>query len=236
MKIKYSKNIPKKIHQILIDMELSGDIDKNIKEIKSLNKDWIHTIYTDDDILKFIVKYYDDNILKLYKSINNNYGAVKADFFRYLCLYIEGGVYMDIKTCCKTPLNRLLKQNDSFVVSHWGEEYPGWGKHEDCDEEFCNFFICVEKQNPIIKSIIDVCCYNIQNYDINIHKTGKYGSLRLCGPIVFTKEIYKLKDKYSVRILKSLKQGKIVYNNLPTDHKKMTNVHYSKLNEPLIIL
>ena len=57
MKIKYSKNIPKKIHQILIDMKLSSDIEKNINEIKSLNKDWIHTFYTDDDILKFIVKY-----------------------------------------------------------------------------------------------------------------------------------------------------------------------------------
>lgn len=116
--------IPKHIYGILIgygqkDSSLPEPILKNIEFIESQNPDWTYHLYRDDDVEYFILNYYGKTYLNLYLSINKDYGAARADFFRYLLIYQKGGVYLDIKSAPKMPLNEIIKPNDQFIFSHW---------------------------------------------------------------------------------------------------------------------
>jgi len=55
-------------------------------------------------------------------------GAGKADLFRYLLLYREGGVYMDIDTVCLTPLSHYVDPDDDVVTGIGGRgDFHQWG-------------------------------------------------------------------------------------------------------------
>ena len=44
-------------------------------------------------------------------------GAFRADLWRYCALAIHGGVYADIDTVCKRPLQELIRAEDEFIVA-----------------------------------------------------------------------------------------------------------------------
>ena len=45
----------------------------------------------------------------------------KADFFRYLVVYGEGGVYADVDTVCVRPMDDLCLPSDNLVGPLRGE-------------------------------------------------------------------------------------------------------------------
>ena len=80
--------IPKIIHQTIQDKDnIHSEFILNINSLKDRNKEFIHRLYDDEDIIEFIKKNYSNNILNYYQQINPIYGAARADFFRYLLLY-----------------------------------------------------------------------------------------------------------------------------------------------------
>ncbi|KAJ3453036.1 inositol phosphoceramide mannosyltransferase [Anaeramoeba flamelloides] len=68
-----------------------------------------HVIYDDDEGLAFLKKHFDKNVAQAYRKLNM--GAHKADLLRYAFLYINGGVYLDIKTELIEPISETLGQN-----------------------------------------------------------------------------------------------------------------------------
>jgi mannosyltransferase OCH1-like enzyme len=46
----------------------------------------------------------------------------RSDFFRYLIVLHTGGVYADIDTECRKPLDRFLRASDTLVVG-WENEF-----------------------------------------------------------------------------------------------------------------
>jgi len=101
-----SETIPRIIHQTFPSKEnLLPEISNNIAKICKMNPDWEYRLYDDFDIEERLFHYYGAKILKIYRRINRGYGAARADFFRYLILYAEGGVYLDIKSTLTRPLS-----------------------------------------------------------------------------------------------------------------------------------
>ena len=104
--------IPKKIHIIHIPYknkygcneihEIWKDCYKNWKESHN-NYDII--LYDDTDIYKIIEKYFPEDI-NIMKQIKNN--AIIADIFRYLILYLEGGIYVDADCEPLKNIDKLL--------------------------------------------------------------------------------------------------------------------------------
>ena len=74
--------IPKIIHQTYRSKELPPEIFEIVEGFKSLNPDWEYRFYTDEDILDYIQKNFDETILTAYLKINPVYGAAKADLLR----------------------------------------------------------------------------------------------------------------------------------------------------------
>ena len=111
-------DIPKKIHLTCKD---KNNIDNPIwkeclNKYKLMYPDYEIIIYGDEDIYKIIEKYYPEFLNKI-KQIK--IGAVLADIFRYLILYLEGGVYSDLD--CE-PLKRIDELTEPIFKYYHGDE------------------------------------------------------------------------------------------------------------------
>ena len=114
-----NSHIPKIIHQIwCTTKDIPNEYIKNIEKIKAENPDWEYRFYYDNDIENYLSKF--PKLHEAYKKINPKYGAARADFFRYVIVYNEGGVYLDLKSGFRKPLNQIIG-NYEYILSHWNE-------------------------------------------------------------------------------------------------------------------
>lgn len=239
--------IPKKIHQIYsIYTEMPDEIKENVKRIQALNPEWKHYFHDERDMENLIHKYYGDEILSLYLTINSSYGAARADFFRYLLMYAEGGVYLDTKSSMNFPLDEVLN-DETYILSKWknGPEdpYTSWGLHKELDKysggEYQQWQIVCAAGHPFLKSVIKKVISEIQNYSVFKHGYGREGVLRTTGPIPYTLAIENIKNQYSYRevdVIKELGFIYSIYENSGNANKHTTifSKHYSKLKLPII--
>ena len=104
--------IPKKIHMTCKD---KGNITdpvwiKCLEKIHKMYQDYEIIIYSDNDIYDIVEKHYPEHLEKIKKI---KVGAVLADTFRYLILYLEGGIYFDMD--CE-PIKKL---DDIFSETYY---------------------------------------------------------------------------------------------------------------------
>ena len=97
------------------------------EKTKKINKKHIVKLYDDNDIYDLIKKHYPDDI-KTLKKIEK--GAILADVFRYLILYLEGGVYSDMDCMPLKPVddllnNKIIHKNINIIVC------KEWWQHQD---------------------------------------------------------------------------------------------------------
>ena len=104
--IKIMYTIPKKIHQTWYKKQIPYLVQRDINKMKKLNKEYEY-------------HFYDDDIYKAYSKLT--VGASKADFFRYLVLYKEGGIYIDLDSAIHKNLDDLI-EGKSGVISREGHE------------------------------------------------------------------------------------------------------------------
>ena len=80
-------------------------------------QDWEYKHFLDDDIIEFIKQNPLEefsNSIEVFHSFK--IGAHKADFFRYYCLYVKGGVYIDSDAVPEKPLDEIVDDYDFFTV------------------------------------------------------------------------------------------------------------------------
>jgi inositol phosphorylceramide mannosyltransferase catalytic subunit len=241
-------SVPKIIHQTYPTKQLPPELQNNIDQIKANNPDWEHHLYDDADIEQFIRNQYGDSIFRYYQWINPNYGAARADLFRYLLLYKTGGVYLDIKSTATKKLNEIIRPNDVYLLSQWknrmGEAEQGRGLDVDLQHvpggDFQQWHIVAASGHPFLKAVLDNVLNNINVYNPGLHGTGKKAVLRLTGPIAYTLAIYPLlhKHKHKHRFVDYDKELGFRYSifytgNSKLEHRKFFKPHYSDLTEPL---
>ena len=66
--------------------------------------------YSDDECISIIKDNFEPKVLEKYNSIKG--GAHRADLFRYCILYLEGGVYLDIKMIPKKSIDQMFIRKD----------------------------------------------------------------------------------------------------------------------------
>lgn len=90
---------------------------------KDLNKDWEYRYVSGKEREDFVLKHFGEEWHKIYMSYTA--GVLKADLWRYMCLYINGGVYSDLDILCKKPIESWLDLNLNFAVSEEPDN-PGY--------------------------------------------------------------------------------------------------------------
>jgi mannosyltransferase OCH1-like enzyme len=243
--IEYTKNtnpkIPRIIHQTYPTKKLPSEIIENIRNLKRLNPNWEFRFYDDSDIEKYIKKEY-PYFFRNYRSINPKYGAARADLFRYLLIYKEGGCYLDIKSYFLKPLDNIL--NEMIILSHWdnveGGEYEGWGKHPEIKNpngEFQQCFIISPSGHPFLKAVIQNVILNIESYTYYKNGYGGLAVLRLTGPIAYTLAITRLLEQFDYQILENKEMGFIysIYSPISKKtHLELFKTHYTSCDEPIV--
>ena len=176
-------------------------IAENIAAIRLANPDYSVNIYDDQDVHAFIANEFDSVILQYFERINPIYGAARADFFRYLCIYKLGGIYIDIKAHAQRPFSTVLRDDDQFLLGQWDPDVEGgrfstWGLGvpELPGGEFQQWHVIAAAGHPFLKAIILKILSNIDNYQPFRDGVGEFGVIRTTGPIAYTKAILPLLD------------------------------------------
>ena len=236
-------SIPLVVHQSYFSKDLPEAIQANIDALKLANPLWQFRLYDDADIEQYIQTHYPD-LFTIYQKINVKYGAARVDFFRYLLIYNEGGVYLDIKSSLSKPLNEIIEANDQYLLSHWpnsaGQAYENSGIYVDLPSplgEFQQWHIIAVKGHPFLKSVIENVCNNIINYNPFIHHTGQTGVFRVTGPVAYTLAIMPHVNQFNHRLVRSHHELNLIYSifsdNKDYKHRLLFKNHYSTLSEPV---
>ena len=135
--------IPLLIHQTYITNSVPHRMYASAYSWIENNPEFEYRFYDDDLCYRLIKEHFSEHVLQAYEKLPK--GAFRADFWRYCCLFIHGGVYADIDTVCRSPLRKLIKPEDTLII-------PRGVLHKTF---MYNAFICTEPGNLIIKSVID---------------------------------------------------------------------------------
>ena len=240
------QSIPKLIHQTFGNRDLPPEIARNIARLRLLNPGWTHYFYDEDDCIAFIHNEYGPEVLDYYVRINREYGAARADLFRYLLMYRLGGVYLDLKSSASRPFDEILEPGDRYLLSHWhndgGATFAGWGKHDELqdmpDGEYQQWFIICAPGHPFLRAVIENVLGNIDHYIPGLHRTGAHAVWRVTGPIAYTLAIKPLLPTAPHRIVDAEGELGLIYNIFnklgPQGHKQVFKTHYAELKSSMI--
>lgn len=124
----------------------------NIKKWQQLNPNWKYLYFDEDQRLNFVKEHFDKECLTIYKNLPLD--IMKANLFRYMSLYIHGGLYADLDMHPSKPINHFIKESDNFVVV---------ADHEELELLFCIQVIYCSKNNKIMKNIIQTTINTLKN-------------------------------------------------------------------------
>src|ERR1700761_9643839 len=96
--LELGQQIPRIIHQTFRSRDLNPEILASVSEMKAANPGWDYRFYDDSDVRDYIASNYGSDFVDYLEALNPRYGAARADLFRYLLMYRDGGVYLDIKS------------------------------------------------------------------------------------------------------------------------------------------
>ena len=216
--------------------QLPDDIVAIIAHNKRISPKFKYIFYDDNDCEQFIKKHYDDNVYNAFKSINDCYGAMKADFFRYCVLYTIGGVYLDIKSKLNVDLSTIIQPSDTCILDIPRNNLEPWRTNKPTFEQWLLMFA---PKHPYLMEMIQQMVYDItRRFEPTIAGypvlTTKQKILHVTGPDAFTRAIRKSIRKLKVRAHRSIDYNKYFQLHCG-NYRKMyvTKKHYSEYTLPL---
>ena len=233
--VERSHGIPRLIHQTFHSLaQMPEELKANIAHIKALNPDYEHRLYDDSAIASYIKTHYVREIQLAYEEIHPTYGAARADLFRYLVMYKEGGVYLDIKSTTMVPLERCIHPADQYILSQWdngaGKPHDGWGLSYEAlpGGEYQQWHIIAARGHPYLKAVIARVLANIRSYRPWRDGVGKFGVFSTTGPWAYTNAILPIRDLHPRRIVSSEASVGLRYSiyDGPQEHQKLSKSYY----------
>jgi hypothetical protein len=174
------KTIPLNLYQTWKTLDLPPKMKENVELLKKQNPEFTHYLYDDKMCRDFIEEHFDKSILYTFDKLNP--GAYKADLFRYCVLYINGGIYLDIKYRCVKNFKLIYLTNTEYYVRDLSHNNGIHGIYQA-------LLICYPYNNILLKCINDIVNIVKNNYrglDINMG-----GSLSITGPLLMSKHFYQ---------------------------------------------
>jgi mannosyltransferase OCH1-like enzyme len=232
--------IPKIIHYTFKTNFLPKNIIDIINHNKEICNDFEFKFYDDDDVDNFIKTHFNATIYNSFKSINDNLGAMKSDFFRYCVLYICGGVYIDIKSKINYPLNKIIHPYDICILDIPRNNLERWRRNSPTHEQWLLIFA---PKHQYLRSMINLMVQYInKKYNPMIKGirtlTMKEKILNITGPDAFARAINSyliLNNK--IHLHRCINYYKYFQLNGVDNYKNMYTLngvkHYSEINEPL---
>ncbi len=232
-------SIPRILHQHFLSGEaaIPPAIRDIQKALRCRNPGWTYSFWDSARAETFIAGTYGPAVLERYLRIRPEYHAARSDLLRYLALYVEGGVYLDVKSTCLRPLDDAIRPEDRFLLMEWGvvghEELAGVP-----EGEFVQWAIVTVPGHPFLREAILRVLRNIDDYAEWRSGVGRKGTLRVTGPIAYTLAIAPVRALHPHTHLRRPEERDFVYSMLPDmlSHRDLfgTKAHYSGLDSPVV--
>jgi len=116
----------------------------SIQTWKDNNPDWDHGYMSGPDREQFFKDNFSEEIYNTY--INLPLGVIKAGLWRFAILYINGGIYADMDTHCKVPVDSWINQDYDMMLDI--ERDTPW---------LATQTIASRAGHPLLKAAIDLC-------------------------------------------------------------------------------
>ena len=190
----YNSVIPFKIYQTWVTKELPKKMKERVELLKSQNPKFEHFLFDDNDCREFIKLNFRPDVLNAYDKLIP--GAYKADLWRCCVLFINGGIYMDIKLSCTNGFKLIeFTEKEHFV------------KDRIEPLSIYNSLMVCRAGNPFIFKCIRNIVFNVNN--------NYYGESALdpTGPVLLGKIILKNKLKLNIDMKHHDEGGYIIYKN-----------------------
>jgi len=124
------------------------------QSFKRLNPGYSYLFYNDLQAKEFVHKHMSPEIIKTYEMLPMP--VLKADYFRYISIYILGGVYSDLDTECLRPIDTWADNNAnvSFII---GVEAEGSPEKLTIARplQLCQWTFSASPKHPILERMID---------------------------------------------------------------------------------
>lgn len=137
--------IPKLIMQTWKTTTIPNDWLSSPKSLKMYMPNWKHILLTDEDNEQFVKTHF-NSLLPWFKSLT--YPIQRADVIRYMWLYINGGLYIDL------DIEILVSLEELFVadIDLWLLKAPkNFGGH------YTNFLMASTPKNKFWLTVIEEC-------------------------------------------------------------------------------
>lgn len=166
--------IPCIIHQIwngsLDDMPV--DMAGYVKSWKTKNPGCEHRLWKDADIDVLVMSKVKDSIAPIWSALSP---TERADIFRYLVLYDQGGYFAELTVSCEKPIADYQVPNDAqmlvgYEFGHRWSEVQRLEVNFARTEQFANYFLASAPQNPVLKRALEMVrerfSWKIQSNDL----------------------------------------------------------------------
>ena len=191
----YNSIIPLKIYQTWYTKDLPLKMKERVESLKQTNPRFEHYLFDDNDCREFIKDNFDIDVLNAYDSLIP--GAYKADLWRLCVLYVNGGIYMDIKLKCINGFKLIeLTEANHYV------------KDRHLPLTIYNALLVSEKNNPFLWKAICKIVFNVQN------KFYGEDPLHPTGPLMLGKIILNNKLKLNIDLKHHESGGYLIYKNI----------------------
>lgn len=235
--------IPRLLFQTFSQGELPPALARNVEEMRAANPGWTYRLFDGAERRAFILEHYGRGVLALYDQIGEDYGAARADLFRYLLLYRTGGLYLDVKSRFERPIDDVVDGSEGFILSQWrngpGEPHQGWGLHPELADvpggEFQQWHVIAAPGHPFLRAVVERVLRGIQLYTARGVDVGWTGVLRLTGPIAYTQAIAPLLGGYPHRRVADETALGLQYSIFEQSrHKALFGKHYTENLTPVV--
>ncbi|EPQ9049355.1 glycosyltransferase [Cronobacter turicensis] len=241
------RKIPRVIHQVYTAgwQRLPEEIRALTEQLRNLNPDYEYRFYDEPAILAWIETHFGEDMLALYQRINPEYGAARADLFRYLVIYQEGGVYLDVKSFCSRPLDEVIPADCELMLFHWDNQPGGQdhkkGLHKELAElphgEYQQWNVIAAPRSPWLREVIDEVTSRIKNYQPATYGIGMKGVLSTTGPIAFTLAIRRIPFSKHVHVVRDHRTVGLKYCGVDSSVlKRFKKSAYARLKTPVVTL
>ena len=186
-------------------------------------------LYSDEDLDRLFAGAGND-LCEAYRRLN--FGQARADLFRALILWQHGGVYLDVKIRCRTPIDRWLRTDtDALWYSYWDGLWFNRDHLENEWGEIQNWVIASPAGHEVLRDYLETTTRRILNATRMERFTlcGKEGVVLLTGPVAYTRVLERHPEKTRrFRSVDHLDYGSSFHG--------LDDTHYSRSTEPVLLI
>ena len=241
--VEQGTEIPKTVHHIYFGKITALEYLDHLQALRDRNSEYKFVMHDDNSAEKFIKDHFGNHILSYFRRINPEYAAAKSDFLRYLIIYAEGGIYLDVKSSFSTPIRDSVSGREGFILTQWmnqpGQLDEGVGLRKAVGQvsggEFQQWHVIAWKGHPYLRMVIASMLYQIDRYRPWTHLTGRIGVLNVTGPILYTNAIYPILNNHKHKRYRNNTDVNLIYSVVRRDNN-LGSLHYSKKRTSVVRL